>query len=171
MNTVLHDLQAPGSSRTVKVFAYIDDILIVSSNEQEHLQDLDALFSRLSEYGLRVSPHECLFGQKQLEFLGHHLTQHGSTPLPEKVSAMKLYPRPRNAKELRRYLGDVAIAHSTFIPMWYHVRLYDLAIAHSTFTLMRFHVRSPQKLESIYTYMYTAYIMCASKQCTFLFCC
>ena len=115
IDTVLCDLQAPASSRTVKVFAYIGDILIVSSNEQEHMEDLSALFARLSECGLRVSPHKCLFGQKLLEFLGHHLTEHCSTPLPEKVSAIKLYPRPRNAKELRRYLGMINF-YRRFVP-------------------------------------------------------
>ena len=44
--------------RTENLFAYIDDILIISRNEQEHLDNLSALFARLSEYGLRVSPHK-----------------------------------------------------------------------------------------------------------------
>ena len=37
------------------VYACIDDLLIASSSEAEHLAHLDALFTRLSEYGIVIS--------------------------------------------------------------------------------------------------------------------
>ena len=53
------------------VFAYIDDLLVASSNEQEHLTHLEALFNRLKDNGLVINPSKCKFGCSQIEFLGH----------------------------------------------------------------------------------------------------
>ena len=50
------------------VYAYIDDVLIVSSSEAEHLANLDILFNRLSEYGIVINPSKCIFGAASLEF-------------------------------------------------------------------------------------------------------
>ena len=56
------------------VFAYIDDLLVASSNEQEHLTHLEALFNRLKDNGLVINPSKCKFGSSQIEFLGHEIT-------------------------------------------------------------------------------------------------
>ena len=58
MNEIFRDLNF--------VFVYLDDILIFSRSEQEHLEHLRAVFRRLQDYGLVVNKDECLFRQKQL---------------------------------------------------------------------------------------------------------
>lgn len=45
-------------------YAYIDDILIASKNEEEHLRHIKILFKRLDEYGLLINPAKCVFGAK-----------------------------------------------------------------------------------------------------------
>ena len=40
---------------------YIDDILITSDSEAEHLQTLDAVLRRLSMAGLRFQKEKCIF--------------------------------------------------------------------------------------------------------------
>ena len=55
IDTVMRDLTTE-SGRVVAAFAYVDDILIASRDEQSHLEDLRALFKRLAQYGLRISP-------------------------------------------------------------------------------------------------------------------
>ena len=133
IDTVLRGLQTDSAKpQPVRVFAYIDDILIVSEDEDRHLQDLTALFKRLSDYGLRISAHKCSFGQTSLEFLGHHLTPDGITTLPEKVSAMKEYSRPTTAKDLRRYLGMINF-YRRFVPNAARTLspLYDMLVVHN----------------------------------------
>ena len=104
IDTVMRDLTTD-SGRVVTAFADVDDILIASRDEKTHLEDLRDLFQRLAQYGLRISPLKSLFGQDSIEFLGHSITMEGVAPLPEKVSAMRSFSQPRDAKEMRRYLG------------------------------------------------------------------
>ena len=86
-------------------FWYMDDILIASSNEQEHMKHLDLVLSRLSEYGLSINVGKCEFGKSELTFLGHKISKDGIVPLPEKVDAIRNYPIPTSVKKLRTFLG------------------------------------------------------------------
>ena len=89
------------------VTVYIDDILIASSSDEEHSDHLHQLFSRLTEYGLRIHPDKCLLGVKQLEFLGHRITASGIHALPKKVKEMSAFPLPDTVRKLRQFLGVV----------------------------------------------------------------
>ena len=57
-------------------YAYIDDLLIASENEQ-HEYHLRLLFDRLQEYGVVINPSKCEFKVTSLDFLGHHIDCHG----------------------------------------------------------------------------------------------
>lgn len=86
-------------------FVYLDDILIFSDNEADHKLHLRMVCEKLSQYGLTVNASKCVFGVKEISFLGHWITKHGTTPLPEKVEPIRNYPQPKTIKELRRFLG------------------------------------------------------------------
>ena len=77
--------------------------------------ELRAVFQRLTDFGLRISPLKCEFGALSMEFLGHLINKDGIAPLTEKVAAMRSYKTPRTAKELRRYLGMINF-YRRFIP-------------------------------------------------------
>ena len=68
-------------------YAYINDILIT----KQHLTDLHTVFKRLPAHG---NPNKCVFGVPELDFLGHHISKHGITPLVEKVQAIRDFPQP-----------------------------------------------------------------------------
>ena len=97
------------------VYAYIDDILVASSSEEEHEQHLRKLFERLSEYGVVVNAAKCVFGQESVKFLGYLVSRDGTCPLPDKVEAITKYTKPETAKELRRFLGVINF-YRRFIP-------------------------------------------------------
>ena len=136
IDTVLRDLYItlPGGKRhQITVFAYIDDILLASNNSQLHLLELEALFQRLTNYGLRINALKCDFGTSSMEFLGHLISQEGIAPLPDKVAAMHSFQQPSDAKDLRRYLGMINFyrrfvqnSAQTLQP------LYDLIKKHNT---------------------------------------
>ncbi|KAK9885262.1 hypothetical protein WA026_010760 [Henosepilachna vigintioctopunctata] len=86
-------------------YAYIDDILIASTSLQEHQTHLEILFQRLKDYGIVLNPSKCVFGQPSVKFLGYLVSSNGTQPLPEKVEAIRNFPKPDNAKQLRRFLG------------------------------------------------------------------
>ncbi|KHJ41124.1 hypothetical protein D918_08817 [Trichuris suis] len=62
-------------------FIYLDDILVASRNRQEHLAHLRQLFQRLNAHGLVINLDKCQFGRSSIDFLGHHINQHGAAPL------------------------------------------------------------------------------------------
>ena len=69
-------------------YGYIDDLLIASPNEEEHLRHVRLVFERLSEHGIVINPHKCIFGVPELDFLGHRINCNGITPLQDKVQAV-----------------------------------------------------------------------------------
>lgn len=94
---------------------YIDDILIYSSSRQEHLQHLSTVLDRLQRNGLVVRYDKCVFGVREVDFLGHHLSPAGVSPLPEKVRAIKQFPAPSTVKALQEFTGLVNYYHR-FVP-------------------------------------------------------
>ena len=107
MDQVLHGIPS--------VYVYIDDVLIASSTPEQHLQDLKAVFTRLSAHGILINPNKCLFATSSLNFLGHHIDCHGISPVPEKVKAVNDYPQPHTQRQLRRFIGLVNFYHR-FLP-------------------------------------------------------
>lgn len=84
---------------------YLDDIIVASSTADEHLRQLEKVFSTMQKYGLRLRESKCQFFQTSVEYLGYHIDREGIRPLDEKLKAIKEAPRPRNQSELRSYLG------------------------------------------------------------------
>ena len=96
-------------------FAYIDDILIASKSKEEHLKHLESLFNLLSQNGLVINKSKCVFGVKELDFLGHHINQDGISPLQNRIADLQKFQRPSNRKELQRFLGIINYYHR-FLP-------------------------------------------------------
>ena len=59
------------------VVCYIDDILVIGSNSEEHLQRLEEVLKRLKSRGLRVKKNKCVFYQSSVEYLGHLVDAEG----------------------------------------------------------------------------------------------
>ena len=53
------------------VCVYIDDILVTSGTEEEHLARLSEVLNRLMEAGMRLKKDKCAFLLPSLEYLGH----------------------------------------------------------------------------------------------------
>ena len=97
------------------VFAYIDDLLIASSNETEHLEHLRLVLQRLTDHGLIINISKSAFLQPSLSFLGHTVNADGIKPLPEKVEAVVNFPQPTSIRSLREFLGLVNF-YRRFLP-------------------------------------------------------
>ena len=86
-------------------FVYLDDILIFSKSEKDHLNHLREVFQTLYNNGLYLNMKKCVFAQHKLEFLGHSVGIDGVDVLEKKIEAIKNLPKPTNRKELKRFLG------------------------------------------------------------------
>ena len=98
-----------------RVFVYIDDILIASENEQQHMEDLRQVFTTLQKHGMVVNRAKCVLGQTNLDFLGYSVNDAGISPLPERVEAIRAVPAPTSIKELQSFLGMINY-YRRFIP-------------------------------------------------------
>ncbi|KAL4153461.1 hypothetical protein QTP88_001294 [Uroleucon formosanum] len=96
-------------------FSYIDDILVASVSEEEHIKHLRIIFERLSEYSLVLNPKKCVFGQSEVMFLGYMISKEGIRPLPDRVTDILSFKRPSSAKGLRQFLGMLNF-YRRFIP-------------------------------------------------------
>lgn len=88
-------------------FCYLDDILIASYNENEHINHLHTVFNRLKQFGLTINVSKCLFGKDEISFLGYLVNKEGIKPTTEKVKAIIDYKKPKTIHELRRFLGII----------------------------------------------------------------
>ncbi|GBM33640.1 Transposon Ty3-I Gag-Pol polyprotein [Araneus ventricosus] len=86
-------------------YAYLDDILIASKNEDQHKLDVEKVFQRLKNYGLKINIGKCIFGQETLQFLGFQISSSSVSPLPNKDKVLIEYPLPKTVNELRRFLA------------------------------------------------------------------
>ena len=94
------------SSLSYKTLAcYIDDVLLYHSDFDEHLKDLRELLQCLTSAGLKLNPKKCSFAHDECVFLGHKISQAGIEPPADKLDAVRNYPKPKNEKELKRFLS------------------------------------------------------------------
>ena len=67
---------------------YLDDIIVFSHMEEEHLEHLRVVFKRFQEFNLKIKPSKCLFFQSEIVYLAHHVSWRGILPSWENVRAM-----------------------------------------------------------------------------------
>ena len=96
-------------------YAYVDDLVIARINPTEHLTRLQLVFERLSQYGIIINAQKSVLGVSSLIFLGHLVDSNGIRPLPEKVEAIRIFPKPAMQRKLREYLGLVNF-YRRFLP-------------------------------------------------------
>ena len=71
---------------------YLDDIIIFSQDELQHLEHLEVVFSRLREAGLKMKHSKCDFFKCEIHYLGHLISPEGISPLPNKIFRPSLQP-------------------------------------------------------------------------------
>ena len=84
---------------------YLDDIIIFSNSEEEHLLHLEEVFRWLRKAGLKMKQSKCNFFKSQIHYLGHLISENGISPLPDKLDSIKNMPVPKCAKEIKQFFG------------------------------------------------------------------
>lgn len=102
------------------VIVYLDDILIYSKTLEEHNEHLRLALQRLRDHKLYAKLSKCAFYQREIEFLGHTISEHGIGPEKNKVTAVQEWPPLTTVREVREFLG-FANYYRRFIPKFAHV--------------------------------------------------
>ena len=87
------------------VFCFLDDVTIASSSVEEHVQHLRLVLQVLRDNGFHVRPDKAQWARSEIKFLGHIVGANGVRMDPSKIKAVSSWPPPRNASELRSFLG------------------------------------------------------------------
>lgn len=84
---------------------YLDDVIVFSPTFETHLERLSTILSVFRKAGLQLNSSKCHFGRRQLTVLGHLVDSSGVRPDPEKIRAVKDFPVPTSADNVRSFVG------------------------------------------------------------------
>jgi len=87
------------------IVAYLDDICCFADEFEKALHNLEQMFIRLNETGLKLKTNKCHFFQSEIELLGQKISRNGLKPLERNIEAVKLFPKPIKIKDVRAFIG------------------------------------------------------------------
>jgi hypothetical protein len=70
------------------IIAYVDDIVVMSKNEEDHIADLKETFINLREAGLKLNLDKCVFGVSRGKMLGYIIGPKGIWANPKNMKAI-----------------------------------------------------------------------------------
>ena len=86
---------------------YVDDSIMWSLTENEHLKRLKEVFQALNEVGFKLKLSKCEFFMKKAKYLGFEIEKGKIGMDPQKVEAIVNYGVPQTKKQLQRFLGMI----------------------------------------------------------------
>ena len=97
MQEVFHDMPY--------VLIYLDDIVILSDSEEEHIKHLEYVLNRLRQYNLKIRLDKCNFAVTELTYLGHIVNGQTCRPTPQYTGKIINCKKPQSKKEVEAFLG------------------------------------------------------------------
>ena len=88
---------------------YVDDMLLKSLRENDHLSNLQETFDTLQAYNMKLNPNKCVFKVTAGKFLGFMVSQRGIEVNPEKIRAIMELAPPKIVKEVQSLNGMPAL--------------------------------------------------------------
>ncbi|XP_057808507.1 uncharacterized protein LOC131022985 [Salvia miltiorrhiza] len=96
------------------ISVYVDDMLVRSVRAEDHVSDLEEVFTVIKKHRLMLNPAKCTFGVTTGRFLGYKVTPAGIEVNTDKVKAIMDMTPPRGIKEVQTLNGRIT-ALSRFI--------------------------------------------------------
>jgi hypothetical protein len=87
------------------VLTYVDDIIVKSTKQENHIADLQETFANFRQAGLKLNPEKCVFGVKKGKFLGCLVSTKGIKANPNKIEAILRMEPPNTKKGVQRLAG------------------------------------------------------------------
>ena len=87
------------------IMIYIDDIIVHTTDMSTHLEQLDRCLQAHADVGLKLRPHKSHLFQKEVNYLGYHITPAGISMIPKYVDRITEWPTPTTHKQLSSFLG------------------------------------------------------------------
>jgi hypothetical protein len=90
------------------VLTYVDDNIVKSTKQENHIADLQETFANFRQAGRKLNPEKCVFGVKKGKFLGCLVSTKGIEANPSKIEAILQMEPPSMKKGAQRLAGRLA---------------------------------------------------------------
>ncbi|MBW0564467.1 hypothetical protein O181_104182 [Austropuccinia psidii MF-1] len=90
---------------------YLDDIMVFSSSEEEHVKNVASVLQRLRGNDLFAKASKCVFHASTVEYLGYVVSSDGLKMDSSKVQQILNCPQPKNIKALQSFLSLANFYH------------------------------------------------------------
>ena len=100
MNKILRDM-----INEEKVAAFVDNVLVETETEEGYEKIVEEVLKQLEENDLYVKPEKYMWKVRKIRFLGVIIGPNGIEMEKEKVDGVLSWPEPKNAKDIRKFLG------------------------------------------------------------------
>ncbi|KAL6347374.1 hypothetical protein AAG906_017113 [Vitis piasezkii] len=110
---------------------YIDDIVVKSETQVEHIQHLEETFRLMRAYNMKLNLAKCAFGASTRKFLGFMVTQRGIEVNLAQIKVVLKTPAPSNKKEWQCLTGPFHGQVETFLPHAQgrkHIRVFGFGV-------------------------------------------
>jgi hypothetical protein len=85
--------------------AYLDDIIVLGKDFEDHLKNLDAVIKRFQDNNLKLKAKKCSLFQKEVVYLGKLISEKGISINLQNIETIKKWPPPTSKKEVQSFLG------------------------------------------------------------------
>jgi hypothetical protein len=89
----------------VTCIVYLDDVLIFSDTEEEHVTHVKEVLQRLRDARLFVKLSKCEWHTRRTEYLGYIVSSDGISIDKDRVKTISEWPKPRTVRDIRVFLG------------------------------------------------------------------
>ena len=86
---------------------YLDDVIVFSHTEEEHLERMRVIFDRLREHGLKLKPSKCEVFRTEINYLAHHVSKKGVQPSKKNLESIAQCPPPDTYTKVKSFVGLV----------------------------------------------------------------
>ncbi len=83
----------------------VDDIILYDNSWAEHLAHVKEFLTRCRSAGITLNPNKFCLGERQVSFAGYLVGADGIRADPDKLKAVRHFPKPTNITDLRSFLG------------------------------------------------------------------
>jgi hypothetical protein len=84
---------------------YLDDILVFSDSEEEHVGHVKEVLDRLLQAKLFIKASKCEWHTRHTEYLGFIISPEGISVDPARVKTVKEWPLPKTVRDIRVFIG------------------------------------------------------------------
>ena len=106
---------------------YLDDVIIFSKTEEQHLERMRVVFDRFPEHGLKLKPSKCKVFKTEINYLAHHVSKRGVLPSKKNLEAITRCTPPDTYTKVKSFVGLIG-HYRHFIKEFANIAapLYDL---------------------------------------------